>query len=485
MKNKSIVKNGFLNGLKNGINVLFPLITFPYVTRVLNVESLGAYNFAFSFINYFILLAGLGIASYSVREGSKLRNDRDRFNEFASSVFTINIFSTIISYMFLAICLLLSKNLQNHTSLILMFSIQILFTTLGVEWIYSIYEEYLYITLRSIVFKIISILLIFFLVRTEKDTLKYAGITVFSIVGSNILNIINSKKYCKLVIKSPTECRVHLKPILVLFASSVAVMIYVYSDITMLGFMKGNYVVGIYSVSSKIYTIIKTLLSSIIIVSIPRCAMYHGQGKLKEFCLLVQKIYDILMIMVLPAVTGMFILSDRIILLIAGKEYIRASTSLRILCIALVFCIAGWIFNQCVLLPCGKEKMILKATMSSATINIVLNVFLIPIMSEDAAALTTALSEFLMMLICGYYGMKECRIRLINKNILSTVCGCLGITFSIVLFSFFARNLNNLLFLVTIIIISVLVYYAILMFTKNEILRSTIKFVSNKLVNNS
>ena len=193
MKNKSLTKNAILNGIRNGLNLLFPLITFPYVSRVLQVEKLGEYNFANSVISYFVLLAGLGISSYAVREGAKLREDKDKFNFFTSSVFTINVLSTVISYICLFGCLWILESLHKYSMLILVFSIQIIFITIGVEWVYSIYEEYLYITLRGILFKILSIIFLFIFVKTEEDVIAYAGITVFASVGSNLLNFINLK----------------------------------------------------------------------------------------------------------------------------------------------------------------------------------------------------------------------------------------------------------------------------------------------------
>ena len=142
MKNKSLAQNAILNGIRNGLNLLFPLITFPYVSRVLQVEKLGEYNFANSVTSYFVLLAGLGISSYAVREGAKLREKKNEFDFFASSVFTINVVSTIISYICLFVCLWVSNSLHKYSLLIMVFSVQIVFTTIGVEWVYSIYEEY-------------------------------------------------------------------------------------------------------------------------------------------------------------------------------------------------------------------------------------------------------------------------------------------------------------------------------------------------------
>ncbi len=180
MKKKSLELNAFLNSLRSILNLLFPLITFPYVSRVLSVDGMGIYNFSNTYVNYFLLIAGLGIATYAVREGAKYRNNTEEISKFASQVFTINIYSTVVAYVLLLGSLLVFKNLNNYISCTLIFGLQIIFTTIGTEWIYTIYEDYSYITIRSIVFKIFSIILLFILVRKPEDYLWYAAITVFS-----------------------------------------------------------------------------------------------------------------------------------------------------------------------------------------------------------------------------------------------------------------------------------------------------------------
>ena len=275
--------------------------------------------------------------------------------------------------------------------------------------------------------KIISIILIFIFVRDSDDTINYAVITVFAYVGSNILNLIRSKIYFKIVKVHMSDCIKHLRPILVIFASNIAIMIYVYSDTTMLGFMQTDFEVGIYSVSVKIYNIVKNLLSSVLIVSIPRLSMYYGNGRIKEFKSTAQKVYDSITALVMPAVIGLMCVSKQVVLVISGDAYISAESSLRILCIALLFCIYAWFFSQCILMPAKKEKTILIATCISAVINIGLNFCLIPIWKENAAAFTTFVAEFIMFLICVIYGLKIVKIRLFNRNMLGVMFGCVGI----------------------------------------------------------
>lgn len=474
-KGKSLGKNAFLNGIKNVLNLLFPLLTFPYVSKVLSVEGIGKYNFAQATVSYFSLIAGLGIATYAIREGAKYRNDKKKFNIFVSEVLLCNILSTIIAYLLLILCLLYVNKLREYATLIIVFSIQIVFTTIGVEWLYSIYEEYEYITIRSIIFKILSIILLFIFVKDSGDVINYAMITVFASVGSNVLNLIHSKAYFKIVNVHIKDCLKHLKRILIIFASNIAIMIYVYSDTTMLGFMQTDFEVGIYSVSVKIYNIVKNFLSSVLVVSIPRLSMYYGSGRIKQFTNTAQKVYDSITTLVMPAVIGLICVSRQIVLVISGDEYLSAESSLRILCIALLFCIYGWFFSQCILMPAEKEKIILVATFISAIVNIGLNVCLIPIWKENAAAFTTLVAEFIMFMVCVIFGLKITEIKLLNKNMIGVLVGCVGIVCSckaILIFDF--GIVKQLIFSM---LLSGVIYGIILVIFKNDLVYYLLKKV--------
>lgn len=403
MKKKSLALNAFLNGLRSVLNIIFPIITFPYVSRVLSVGEIGKYNFSNSFISYFTLIAGLGIATYAVREGAKFRDNRDEISEFASQVFSINVISTLISYILLFLCMTFFSTLHAYTASLLIFSLQIVFTTLGTEWIYTIFEEYTYITVRSIIFKILSIIMLFIFVRHQGDYLNYAAITVFSTVGSNILNYLHAKKFCTIRLTFKINWKAHLKPILVIFASSVATTIYLNLDTTLLGFMKNDYVVGIYSVSTKMYSVVKNLIAAVLTVTIPRFALLWGRKMTKEFKELLLKISDILGLISIPAAVGVYMLAPQIVLLLSSAKYMRAVSSLRLLCPALVFSIFSWIFSSCVLIPAKRENKVLFITVLAALVNLVLNIILIPHFSENAAGFTTSLSEFISMVLGIFY----------------------------------------------------------------------------------
>ena len=169
MKAKSLKLNAILNVFKQGCSILFPLITFPYVSRVLGSDGFGKYNFAFSVADYFIIFAALGISSYAIREGAKYREDKAITERFCCEVFTINVVATATSLVILLMVLAFAKSLSPYSSLILIISSQMILATIGADWINSIFEDYLYITLRYIVIQVFSMLLIFLFVKGESD----------------------------------------------------------------------------------------------------------------------------------------------------------------------------------------------------------------------------------------------------------------------------------------------------------------------------
>lgn len=470
MKKKSLGVNAFLNGLRSVLNLFFPLITFPYVSRVLSVSGIGIYNFSNTYVNYFILIAGLGIATYAVREGAKYREDKAKINSFISQIFSLNMIATIVAYLLLFASLIIFKNLNNYVSCILIFSLQILFTTLGTEWIYTIYEDYAYITIRSIVFKIISIILLFLLVKKPEDYLIYAAITVFSAVGSNVLNFIHARNFVHIKLTTRTNWRYHLKPILIIFASAVAVTIYVSSDTTILGLLKNDYAVGIYSTSVKIYQIAQGLLSALLTVTIPRLAFLWGQRRIGEYNQVLSKVIDSLGIMVLPAAIGLIMLSREVVLIIASKKYLPSVNSLRIISWAIIFSIFAWIFSDCVLIPAKRESLVLRNTIVTASENIVLNFVLIPFMSYDGTSLSTVIAEFTVMIMNGYSCWDIIKPVIFRKdtlkNLFDSIIGCVGIVVVCVLCDYGFKSL--ILKTILSVALSIIMYGAVLILMKNK-----------------
>lgn len=467
MKKKSLRQSAILNGIRTIISIVFPLITFPYATRILNVVNLGKVTFSSSIMTYFALFAGLGIMTYAIREGSSFRDSPKKLNEFANQIFTINIISTLFSYMLLVITLFIVPSLKHYWFLLLIQCLTLMFTTIGIEWIYNIYEDYIFITLRSLAFQIIALILLFIFVKDTDDYYLYALIIVVSNVGSNLLNFIHSRKYIKLRLTKNLNLKKHLKPILIIFSNNIMSSIYVNSDVTMLGFMIGDYSVGIYSVAVKIYVTVKSIIGSVIIVAIPRLSFYFANNEVESYRNTLKKIFSHVSILLVPAVVGINLLSKELIILISGNGYLEAVVSLRILSIALIFSIFATIITSGILLPMKNEKYILNATAVSAIVNIGLNLYLIPTFKQTGAAFTTLLAELVVLIITYYYGRQYIDLRNLSKNIITSLVGCV----SIFIVSFFLRNLisNIIIYTIATIAIGGGTYFAVLIFLKNEV----------------
>lgn len=486
MKKKSLGLNGLLNGLRSALNLVFPLITFPYVTRILSVNGIGIYNFSSTYVGYFVLIAGLGVSTYSVREGAKYRDNKEEMGRFASQIFSINILSTILAYILLILSLLIFSNLKIYISSILIFSLQIFFTTIGTEWIYIIYEDYAYITVRSIIFKIISIILLFILVKEKQDYLWYAAITVFSSVGSNILNFLNAKKICNIKLTTNIDWKYHIKPILTIFATTIAVNIYLSSDTTLLGILKSDYAVGIYSTAVKIYTLVATLLGSVVSVTIPRLAMLMGKKKMKEYNEIFSKVMSSLSLFVIPGTIGLMMLSKNIILIIAGEKYLPSVNSLRIIGLAIIFSNYSFIFSNCALIPAKRETIALKNTVITAILNIGLNLVLIPFFSYDGTSFSTVVAEFLTMTLNFWASRDLIGKTVFSKKVVHDIRDSLISSVGIVVICIICVNSYSSLYTQTIlsIIFSIIIYICMLIVLKNEMAMNYLEIIINKFKKN-
>lgn len=427
MKTKSIAMNAVLNIIKTVSAIIFPLVTFPYISRVLDVDSIGSYNFAASIISYFTLIAGLGVNNYAIREGAQYRNDRNKISRFASEVYSINIISSVVAYLLLFFVVANSAKLQNYGTILLILSAEVVFTCVGVNWIYNIFEEFWYITFVTVLFQVISMILMFVLVKTNQDLLKYVGIVVFANVGGQVLYRLKARKYVDVRAVFDKSLVKHLAPIFLLFSTSIVSMIYVSSDTTILGFLTNDYRVGLYSVSTKIYKIIKQLFLAIVVVAIPRVVLYVRKNESEKCQKLIDNTFNLLLALCVPAMVGLICTSKYIILIISGEKYLEADLSLKILGVALLFSILSSFYANCVLIPNREDKSLLTATIVSATINIIGNFLIIPFFQEVGAAITTVVAEVIMVAMCGRKSKNIMKPVLSKRNTASIFFSCSAI----------------------------------------------------------
>ena len=426
-KAKNINSNAVFNMLKSALSIIYPLISFPYISRVLMAENVGKINFGSSVISYFSLFASLGVSTYAIRECARVRDNKDFLDRVSSEIFSINLASTLLSYIMLFLVLMFARPLANYRLLICIQSATILFTTLGADWINTAMEDFRFIAIRTIAMQIVSLVLMFTFVRKPEHYIIYAITTVVASSGASIANILYRKKYCRMSFTIRMNARKHLPSIFMLFSLTLSQIIYVNSDMTILGLIQGDFQVGLYSTSVKIYTLINTMIASIALVVMPQLSAGFAKRDYDEINKLLKYALNFIIVLGIPCFCGIEIIAPHIICFFAGEEYSGAALSLRILGVSLMFSlVGGWIGNAS-LIPAGREKVCLKASIACALVNVILNLLLIPKWGLNAAALTTAISELTGVMIMAPQIDKRIKITGMREMLKAPIIGGLGI----------------------------------------------------------
>lgn len=480
IKKRSLKVNAILNVIKQMCSIIFPMITFPYASRVLGAFNYGKINFGSSIISYITLIASLGISTYAIREGAKVRNDHKKLSRLCDELFSINIISTVIAYAILFLLIIFWKRLDGYATLLIIQSLTVLFTTIGTDWINTIYEDYLFLTVRYLICQTFSLILMFIIVRTRNDYLNYAFASVINIAMANVINIGYIRKTYKLHPKFTIKinAKKHMKPIMALFGTAIASMIYINSDVTLLGIFKDEGEVGLYSVSAKIYNLVKQLLNALLIVSIPRISHEIANSDRKVVENHLSNILHTLLIIIFPASIGLLMLSKNIILLFSGNQYLNAYTSLQILSVALVFATLACFYINVVMIPYNQEGKVLFATGLSAVANILLNIILIPFWGQNAAALTTLIAEMIMTILGIYYTRKNITIRMTKPLIIGAGSG-IGVGAVCYLVLLFIGNM--LLQIVLSVVLSVIFYIVYIFIADRSVFNHFSKLILSKM----
>ena len=397
---KSLKLNFIMNFIRVLLNTLYPLITFPYISRVLLAEGVGKVSFAQGVTNYFVLLSSLGIGVYGIREVAKVRDDKESLSQLVYELLMILlIMSSLVMAGFLVFVFTNSKA-NSELELFLLMGSSIIFTNIGVEWFYQGIEDYIYITIRSALFKILSIALLFILVKSEEHYLRYAAIMIISISGSGILNFINLRKYisCK-KIKIKFDIKKHLKPIMMAFSFILATSIYVNLDTVMLGYMTGNRSVGLYTASIRVIKIIVTLVTAFGGVLIPRISYYYENNLKNELQRVLNLSVNINFLFGIPSIIGLFILAPDIISVFAGNDFSDSVQTMRILLPIILFIGFSNLIGMQLLYPFGQERKVLVSVLVGASVNLILNFILIPHYQHFGAAFSTMIAEGTVLII--------------------------------------------------------------------------------------
>lgn len=387
-----------MNSVLTLSSIIFPLVTFPYVSRVLSPVGTGKVSLTTSVVSYFSLIAQLGIPTYGIRVCAKLRDDEEELTSCVQELLIINLVMSFIAYIGYFIMIFSVDRFSNEKMLYIVISVTILLNAIGVEWLYKGLEQYSYITVRSILFKILALIALFLLVHQESDYIIYGGISVLAASASNVLNFINARKYIFAKSYRPLRFKSHLKAVVVFFAMSCATTIYTHLDTVMIGLMNTDADVGYYNSAIKIKQFLVSIITSLGAVLLPRSSYFVETNQFDKFKEVSAKALRFIIIIGIPMSVFFIFFADQSVYFLSGYEYKNAILPMRILMPTVLFIGLSNLLGIQMLVPIGKEKHILYSEILGAIVDFIINYALIPKYASVGAAIGTLIAEFVVLL---------------------------------------------------------------------------------------
>ena len=423
MQNQPSIRRNFLmNTILRAVNVLFPLITISYVSRILFSTGLGRVSFATSFIAYFNMAAQLGIPTYGVRVCAKVRDNKKELSRVTLELLLLNLIGTLISYAAIALSILFVPRVRADGMLFVILSLTVVLNAIGMEWLYQGLEQYTYITIRSLVFKTVALISVFLFVHRQEDILIYSGISIFASSTSNILNFLHARKYvdlCGVIKKSGDvgtadaergsdratdagcgiDLRRHLKPVIILFAMVCAVTVFSNLDEVMLGFIRPNAEVGIYHAAVRIKIALVDIITALSVVLLPRASYYVEQRRTKDFLRITDKGMHFVLVCGAGLTVYFMLYARETVLFLFGPEF--EESILPMILIMPVVLLTGMtrVMGNQILIPQGRERIVLYSVVSGAVADVILNAILIPRFGPSGAVIGTLAAELIIVLI--------------------------------------------------------------------------------------
>ncbi len=420
---KSIRKNYLYNLLFQILTILIPLITAPYLSRILGVSGIGISSYTLSIVSYFILFGSVGVASYGQREIAMNRNDIRKRTKIFWELFIYKFLTTcvsIIAYIFL----LLSDNQYNIIYGIL--SLNILASALDISWFFQGLEEYKMISIRNILVKVLFTIFIFIFVRTSNDLNLYILLNSISLLVSSLALWIKIPKFLSKISRNEIKIFNHVKGTLIYFLPQIATQIYTMVDKTMLGLITGSEIEnGYYEQAYKIINISLTILTSLNTVMSPRMSFLYKLNKKTEIKLRLKKSFQFISFLSIPMVFGLIAITPGFVSWFFGEGYEKVTILLPLFApIIFIIALSNCLGAQC-LTPCGKRGKSAIALWVGAIVNVVINLLLIPKFGSIGAVIASVIAELIITIL--YFGLSREYIKLTDfikcswKNLIASL----------------------------------------------------------------
>lgn len=423
----STIKQNFIyNALLSLSQVIFPLITFPYVARIILPAGIGEVVFVESICKYLILFSALGIPIYGVREIAKIKTNQIKLNRLFTELILIHGILTVVVLTIFLISFSFVNVFSSNVNFYVLGCFLILSNVFTIEWYFQGIEKFKFITLRNVLVKTILTLLIFMLVKEKSDVFVYFTIIVLGYILNATINFKYALKTVKLDFRLDFNgLKRHFKPLLFIFSSIAFISIYTLLDTIMLGFMTNAETVGLYSAGLKVSRIPVMFVGALGLVLLPKLSEQFNNGEIEEFTIMIKKSIQFVLTFSIPVIFFLLSLSQEAMVVFAGENFVKSGSVLMILSALSLLIGLSNVFGLQILTPMGKDKCLSYSVLLGVVVSVGLNLLLVPIYQENGAAWSNLIAEITVTTATFYFANKYIKIDLdwvfIFKNIVFSV----------------------------------------------------------------
>ena len=388
---KTTSKNFLYNVIYQIFILIIPLITTPYISRVLGVNNIGIYAYTYSIVYYFMLFSMLGINNYGARVIAKCNdNIEDRSNKFWN-IYLLQLSLTIIMIVLYVLFILFIS--YDNKLIMLIQGVYLLSVAFDINWIFFGIEKFKITISRNIIIKLISLILIFTFVKYKNDLWKYTTIMSVSTLLSQLYLWLHLKKYIKRSKIRLKEILYHLKPCFILFIPVIAYSIYRVMDKTMIGYLANTTELGNYESAEKIINIPLSFIMALGTVMIPYMSKTREDDYKKEII----STFELCFCFILPMAFGLFIISNDFSNIFFGNEFTKTGNIIKLLTSTIIFSAISNVIRTNYLIPKEKDYVYVKSTIIGAIANLICNIVFIKRYGAYGACIGTIFAEFIVM----------------------------------------------------------------------------------------
>lgn len=475
--NRSMFDNFIIYMIRIFVNAVLPLIIFPYASRILGADGIGRVTYAQSISSYFQTFAGMGIATYGIREGARFRNNPHMLGKLAFELFLINAVSATVSCSLYFIIVFTNKSLKGYRDLLIAFSILIGLEAFNFEWILCVKENYFYITVRSFLIRLFTLVYMLLFLKKPSDYLTYAVVLILPTVGDKVFNFIYVFRDISWRSRKSLELRRHIKSLIFVFGVILSATIYTLLDTTMLGMMRGDEETGLYAASMNVCRMVVKLITGVCTVFTARLSYYISEGEKEKYRNLADISLNMILIIAIPIAALLLFFPENIITVFSGDSFLEAAISMRIAAVDLLLASLSGFVGWQILLPNKKEKRFLTATCLGAVIDILLNFLLIPIWHVEGATIATVIAELCVLSCCLVGCREDFALLSVAKNLLLYI----GAALWIIVIKLFIHFESSLLTLIVASGLFAILYALTLLIGKNKYVIAAIERIKTRI----